>query len=203
MLLFRKTLMLLCLFPVFSFANANDKIRDNIKEYFTEWISQKHNNWAFEIDGVQFSPEGLEYGLKAVSSNVANLPKSEQQQIKDAFIQTFIDQNTILINSYKDLLEHENFDLLIQEFFRQAATQLWLEKELAKNPKAIEPTKKEIDTFFQENSEILLKRGLSASQIMEYSTQQLKQRKIQEWTQAKIKELRDSSNVKVNPKLKK
>ncbi|MGL4389025.1 MAG: hypothetical protein ACRCTJ_06515, partial [Brevinema sp.] len=195
MLLLQRILLLSCVFPILSFSQTNMMLRENIKEYFQEWISQTNDNWAFEIDGVQFSTQGLDYGLKAISSNIASLSKPEQEQLKNAYTQTFIDQTTILMNYYKELLDHKDLDLLIQEFFRQAATQLWLEKELEKDPKAIEPAKEEIEIFFKENSEILLKRGLSASQIFEYSKQQLQQKKLQEWTQSKVKELRDRASI--------
>ncbi|MGL4561631.1 MAG: hypothetical protein ACRCV0_05005 [Brevinema sp.] len=203
MLLSKYLLCLFFIFPVLSFSQTNNTIRENIKQYFNDWLSQTNTEWAFEIDGKQFSVDSLTYGLNSLSSNIAQLPKDEQKQLKNSYIQTFIDQTTILMTSYEDLLNYEDLDLLLQEFFRQAATQLWLEKELKKNPKAIEPSKKEIDLFFQKNSESLLQRGLSASQIMEYSKQQLQQEKLQEWTQTKLNELKENVQIKINPKIKK
>ncbi len=189
-----------------SFAQGIERAKTAMQDYMESWfIDYTGNDWVIQVNDVRFPEHGFEVGVNTLTQNLKNakVPKNEQTQIIQGYIQTYIDQSLILSLSYEDILNDSNLDILLQEFLRQAATQLWLEGQVAKNPSAVEPTTEEINQYYMQNSERLLRLGLSAAQIKEYTEQELKQAKLKAWTAAQLAEVRDKYPVEINPKIKK
>ena len=206
--IFNKVLLLItCVcFTQNSFAQEIDQAKSGIQTYMDAWInSSTDENWLMDMNGIRFPSKGMEVGFKSLEENLkkSNVSENEKKQIKERFVQTYLDQNAILAASYKEVLESPSLDILLQEFLRQAATQFWLEKQMEKDPSAIVPTKDEIDAYYLENSERLLRLGLSASQIKSYTEQELRQTKLQQWTYNQLAEFKTNNPITINPKMKK
>ncbi|MGL4676800.1 MAG: hypothetical protein ACRCWI_03935 [Brevinema sp.] len=190
----------------YTYAQELSQAKLAIQSYIDSWfINNNSEDWFVEIQGIKFPSNGIEIGLKSLNENLKNadISKAEKEQIKNRFIQTYIDQSVILALSYQDILSNPDLDILLQEFLRQAATQLWLENQIAKDPAAIVPSETELNQYYQANSDRLLRLGLSASQIKSFTEQELKQSKLQEWTYQKLAEIKEQYPAKINPKLKK
>ena len=206
--IFNKVLLLIFFvcFTQNSFAQEIDQAKSGIQTYMDAWINASTDeNWLMDMKGVKFPSKGMEVGFKSLEENLkkSDVSDNEKKQIKERFVQTYLDQSAILAASYKEVLENPNLDILLQEFLRQAATQFWLEKQLEKDPNAITPTKEEIDAYYLENSERLLRLGLSASQIKSYTEQELRQTKLQQWTYNQLAEFKTNNPITINPKMKK
>ncbi len=188
-----------------TFAQELSLAKIAIQNYLDSWFESAGDEWLLEINGVKFPSYGMQVGLDKLEENLknANVSKLEKEQIRERYIQTYIDQSVILALSYDNLIANPNLDILLQEFLRQASVQLWLETELAKEPSAIVPTDSEIAQYYQANSERLLRLGLSASQIKEFTEQELKQVKLQEWTYSKLAEVKSNNPATINPKFTK
>ena len=189
-----------------SFTQEIDKAKSGIQNYMDAWLnSSTDENWLIDINGVKFPSKGIEVGFKVLEENLqkSDISNSEKKQIKERFVQTYLDQSAILASSYKELIESSSLDILLQEFLRQAATQFWLEKQMLKDPEAIVPTQEEINQYYSENSDRLLRLGLSASQIKSYTEQELRQTKLQNWTYRQLLNFNTNNPIIVNPKLKK
>lgn len=195
----------LFLLPVDTQSKDLAEAKKTMELYVNTWLNNTNDSWLVKMNGVSIPPQGLEVGLKALEENLkkSDLPKAEKQKIKERYIQTYIDQSAILAMTYQDLLQNPEIDILLQEFLRQAATQLWLENEMKKDPSAVVPTNEEIERYYQENSERLLRLGLSASQIKAYTDQELRQTKLQQWTYQKLAKFKKENPVTINEKLKK
>lgn len=188
------------------FAQKNAAAREVLEQYIQEWFSlDNDNDWFFEVNDLKFPKQGIVYGLKVLDENLKNnkVSKEDRKKIRQRYIDTYVDQSIIFAFSYNDLLDSDELDYLMQEFFRQAAAQIWLEKQIQKDPKAIVPTKQEIDEYYARHSARLISLGLSASQIKEYTEQELKQQKLQLWTQEEIKKARASAKIKFNKTVEK
>lgn len=203
---------ILCLFSIVlviqqqSFSQYTEQAKTALQNFITDWFnSSNDSNWLLEINGVKFPTKGLEIGLETLENNLkkSDISKVEQQQLKARFVQTYIDQSAILAHSYKELLENPEIDILLQEFLRQAATQFWLENQMKKDPSAIVPSQDDINKYYQENSERLLRLGLSANQIKSYTEQELRQKKLQEWTFRELATFKTNNPVTINPTIKK
>lgn len=177
-----------------------------LQSYFDSWFSNADGEeWLLEVNGIKLPSYGMEVGLNSLNDTLQNakISNAEKKQVKSRFIQSYLDQSMILALSYQDLINNPDLDVLLQEFLRQAATQLWLENQIIKNPSAIEPTEDELNSYYLQHSERLLRLGLSASQIKEYTEQELKQKKVQEWTEQQIAAVKSSAITSINPKMKK
>ena len=205
---FNKTLVIItCVFfAQNSFAQEIDKAKSGIQTYMDAWIaSSTDETWLIDINGIKFPSKGMEVGFKALEENLkkSDLSNQEKNQIKERFVQTYLDQSAILAATYKEVLESPDLDILLQEFLRQAATQFLLEQKIKQDPNAVVPTSEEIDAYYLENSERLLRLGLSASQIKSYTEQELRQSKLQKWTYDQLAEFKTNNPIKINPKIKK
>ncbi|MGL5956198.1 MAG: hypothetical protein ACRC0X_06285 [Brevinema sp.] len=203
--------VILCVGIIFQWVNRSyaqelSQAKLAIQSYIDSWfVNNNSENWLIETQGIKFPSDGLEIGLNTLNENLKNadISKVEKEQIKNRFIQTYIDQSVILALSYQDIISNPDLDILLQEFLRQAATQLWLENQMAQEPSSILPSEEEINQYYQANSDRLLRLGLSASQIKSFTEQELKQAKLQEWTYRKLAEVKEQHPAKINPKLKK
>ncbi len=191
----------------FIYAQNLTEAKSAIQSYLNLWFinPSPEEEWFLEIKGMKFPVKGLEVGLASLENNLnkGKVSAEEKKQIKAHFIQTYTDQSAILADSYQELLDNPQTDILLQEFLRQAATQLWLEKQVAANPDAINPTQEEIDAYYTENSDRLFRLGLSASQIQEYAEQELRQTKIQKWSFDQLKSFKEKNPITINEKYKK
>ncbi len=188
-----------------SFAQGIEQAKTAMQDYMETWfINYTGNDWVIKVNDVRFPDHGFEVGVTTLSKNLQNakVPKNEQTQIINGYIQTYIDQSLILSLTYEDILNDSNLDILLQEFLRQAATQIWLENQVAENPNAVEPTQEEINQYYVQNSERLLRLGLSAAQIKEYTEQELRQAKLKAWTSAQLADVRAKYPVDINPKIR-
>lgn len=188
------------------FAQKNTAAREVLEQYIQAWFSlDNENDWFFEVNDLKFPKQGIAYGLKVLDESLKSnkVSKEDRKKIRQRYIDTYVDQSMIFALSYKDLLDSDELDYLMQEFFRQAAAQIWLEKQIQKNPQAIVPTKQEIDEYYARHSARLIALGLSASQIKEYTEQELKQQKLQLWTQEEMKKAKASTKIKFNKAVEK
>lgn len=178
-----------------------------VQSYINAWFVNppEDQEWIIEVNGMKFPARGLEIGLDVLEENLkkGDVSREEKKRIKNHYVQTYIDQSSILANSYTQVLENPEIDVLLQEFLRQAATQLWLEEQMKKDSDAVIPTKEEIDQYYQANSDRLFRLGLSASQIKTYTEQELRQAKLQAWTTSQLAKFKEQNKVTINPKLKK
>lgn len=205
---FNKVLLLITyvFFAQNSFAQEIDKAKFGIQTYMDAWIdSSTDENWLMDMNGIKFPSKGMEVGFNALEEGLkkSDLSDNEKKQVKERFVQTYLDQSAILVATYKEVLESPNLDILLQEFLRQAATQFLLEQKIKEDPNAVVPTNDEIDAYYLENSERLLRLGLSASQIKSYTEQELRQNKLQKWTYDQLAEFKTNNPVTINPKIKK
>ncbi|MGL4367808.1 MAG: hypothetical protein ACRCTQ_05980 [Brevinemataceae bacterium] len=209
---FYKILVLsgLCSFGISEFLFSQEFVhaRNAVKLYMDTWFvkpAEEYQDWFIDINGLKFPSSGVEAGLKALDDNLkkGSVSTAERIQIRERYIQTYIDQSTILALTYEDILKNPELDLLMQEFLRQVAAQLWLEEELKKDPKSSVPTQDEIDAYYVQNSDRLIRLGLSAAQIRSYTEQELRQKKLQEWTSAKLRSIRELTEVNINPVIRK
>lgn len=183
------------------------RAKDILKNYIETWFRSNNDseNWFVEVNGVKFPSDGMEYGLKILDENLkkTDVSATDRKMIRDQYVQTYIDHLLILSMSYDELLENPDLDILFQDFLRQIAMQNWLESQMKKDPKAIEPTEEELTKYYKENSERLMRLGLSVAQIKSYSQQEIKQYKIKEWTQNQIQTLKKQYSFTLNNKMKK
>jgi len=187
------------------FSQAKKAIQIYINSWFIDSTNINNNDWFIKVDGMKFPKKGLEYGLKTLEENLkaGKISKSERKQIQQQYITTYINQSVILAETYKDLLNNSELDLLLQEFLQQAATQIWLDKQMKKNPHAAVPSQNEINKYYKENTERLIQLGLSASQIKEYTEQELRHKKLKEWTIEQLNKVNKNAKVEINPTSKK
>lgn len=185
------------------FTQAKNALQLYMKEWFIN--TNTNDNWFLEINGFKFPQEGVEFGLKTLDKNLkeGKISKAESEQIRQQYINTYIDQSIILANTYQDLLKNKDLDFLLQEFLHQAAMQIWLDQQMKKDPKDAIPSQDEINAYYKENTERLIQLGLSASQIKEYTEQELRHLKLKQWTLKQLQNIDKNTKITINPSLKK
>jgi len=162
-------------------------------------------NWLAQVGPYWISATDVDKGLELFLAQLSPQQRAQLQNnpdIKSQLLEEFINQYVVLLEAMKD----KNFQTpenqyLIQASVRQAVYQLYIRNHLPKDTMVFLPTEAEINAFYEQNKAQLSKLNLPAAQLKLYIQQEIGNRKLQQWAESYVRQLRESYPIKRNQAL--